>query len=121
MSDKPRHSYFSARGPHAPSKMMERTEAAFENAMIDIANAEDGNGNRVRLISVVGVPTAQQLKEETFRFMENFDIDAMYIKPDASGKLVESADVETAVWANLALLARATAAAIRLEAARTRR
>lgn len=93
-------------------------ESEFEQALIDVANATDGNGDVVRLLSITGRPTAQQLKEETFRFMEGFDIESMYIKPDANGVLVGSAEVEITVWENLALLARATAAAIRLEATR---
>lgn len=96
-------------------KAIERLEAAFENALCDVANATDGDGNQVRLIGLVGVPTAQQLKEETFTFMQNFDIDAMYIRPDASGRLVESVASEAAAWTNLALLARATAAALLAE------
>lgn len=89
----------------------------FELALIALnQEARDGKGNRVKLEFWLGVPTAEQLRTATFEFMSRFDVDAMYITTDAKGEIVESAEAEASMWDNLALLARATAAAIREKA-----
>lgn len=112
----PRHSYFPPGDPRR-RRDADSPEAAFEQALIDCANAVDAGGNRVRLIPTRGVPTAQHLREATRDFANNMlDPGTAFITRDAvTSQLIESKLAEQVAWANLALLARATAAAIRYE------
>lgn len=81
----------------------------FEEAMINVSRATDGRGLHVTLHH--GPSTAQALRESTYAFMQQFDPDAFFINGLDSNASTDAA--EAAAWTNLALLALATAAAIR--------
>lgn len=76
-------------------------------------NARDGNGRPVKLVSWVGIPTVEQVRDSLFDFLESVDVDSRFICLDARGQLVESREAEAAFWDNLSLLARATSARLR--------
>jgi hypothetical protein len=81
---------------------------AFESAMIDLQEATDGQGHPVLLYQ--GPFTYEDLRHATFDFMEPFSPTTVFINgldPAAPQK-----PAEVAAWRNLALLARATAAAL---------
>lgn len=93
--------------------MSDDPQDAYEQALIDCANARDGNGNHVLLLPRGGVPTSDQMREATRNFMGGMaDEHAVFLSLDG-GTLKSSPQAEIAAWANLGLLARATAAAIR--------
>lgn len=115
MNKAPRHSYFSRFAPVSFDGSI--PGFAFEQALIDVANATDGGGAAVRLIPIMGIPTAKQLAQLTREFADNMlQEGCVFIVRDAiTGNLIESTTAERVAWANLALLARATAAAIHFE------
>lgn len=84
---------------------------AFERAMHDVINADDGRGHRVRLYT--GPLTADGLRRATIDFGKAMlDEGVVFISVDDKGDLKQSKAVESASWLNLAKLARATAAAV---------
>lgn len=88
--------------------------AQFEQAMIDLqTRAVDGRGLRVCFYT--GPRTASDLRRATVDFGRNMVDEGVvvFLGIDDSGQLQESQTAEIAAWENLALLARATAAAIR--------
>lgn len=93
-------------------------EAAFEQALIDVAKATDGAGRAVILYH--GNWTADSLREAAREFMRiGIEKDTMWLSgfstenAGAVAALPLSTAAEAAYWENLALLAHATAAAIR--------
>lgn len=88
-------------------------ERVFEQACIDLAtNARDGRGLQVLLGPQT--LTADGFRKATHEFMKAFDEDSVIITVGA-----DPGAGEAAYWDNLALLARATAAAIRFEEAKS--
>jgi hypothetical protein len=84
---------------------------ACERWLIELnRDAKDGRGFPVKLGPTD--LTAESLRDALFNFLEPVDREACFISGFLPGSSVES---EAAYWDNLALLARATAAALRVE------
>lgn len=84
--------------------------ALLEQCLDDLADARDSNGLGVLLHR--GDPTVEALRDSLFDLLGSVDRDTRFI---TSG--VESEAAHAVFWDNVALLARATAAAIRYEEA----
>lgn len=84
------------------------SEQEIEQALIALTKATDGRDRPVLLHS--GSISAQSLRESTLSFMRVFDSDAVFFNGFDPGAPQKPAEV--AAWRNLALLARATAAAV---------
>lgn len=91
------------------------TTTKLEQALIDLTTATDGQGLRIVLFygAPEGQSNAQALREDTYRFMANFDREAVFL--NGLDPKAPQGPAEAAAWRNLALLARATAAAIEEE------
>lgn len=86
----------------------------FEQALVDVATkARDGEGRQVMLLPLE--LTADTLREATRDFARNFigPNDAVIFLGTLNGEIVEHRGSEVAAWRNLALLATATAAAVK--------
>jgi len=90
------------------SNMIKNDLKTLETALIELNRATDGQSRYVVLHS--GPPTAEALRQSTRDFAANMlGTGAVFI--DSSGMV--SRNGEIAAWDNLALLAAATAAAVR--------
>lgn len=87
-------------------------DEAFERALVDVATkARDGAGRHVRLLPPE--LTSKALREVTRNFMSGMiDERTVFLGIDG-GTLQDSSASEIAAWCNLALLANATAAAVK--------
>lgn len=84
----------------------------FEQTLLDIGRATDGQGHLVRLFT--GEPNAAALREATRDFAEGVTRKGVVFLGGINRNNQLLADyTEAAAWENLALLANATAAAIR--------
>jgi hypothetical protein len=83
----------------------------FENALVQLTFARDGQGQRVRLAPQEF--SSEALRATTREFMGTFLGEGGVFVAIEEGKIKESQPAEIAAWTNLALLAHATAAAIR--------
>lgn len=95
-----------------------RIDVEFEQALIDVEHATDGRGRAVRLLPMGVPPTTEQLRRITIDFAESFmkqEPGVMFIELGSDGEIRQSKSAEIAAWRNLALLARATAAALRAD------
>lgn len=82
-------------------------EETLEQALVDLQRATDGQGRLVTLFK--GSISSTDLREATFAFMESFDPECCFI--NGFDPKADSRPAEAAAWRNLALLAKATAAA----------